>query len=85
VDREKSPFPFGPDIAVEVLSESELAVENHRKTNEYLAAGAQEVWVVDHANGEVFVHTSANTRPCKRATSSPRLSCPASPSPSKSS
>lgn len=61
-DRSKGPFPFAPDIAVEVLSPSELAVENNRKVHEYLAAGGKEVWVIDQANGEIFVRTASNTR-----------------------
>jgi len=51
-----------PDIAVEVLSPAEIAIEVNRKTREYLAAGAQEVWLVDHENAEVFIHTPAGIR-----------------------
>ena len=35
-----------PDIAVEVVSPSNTAAEMERKVGEYLAAGAQRVWVV---------------------------------------
>ncbi len=62
VDRKKIPMPFAPDIAVEVLSPSESAVEVHRKALEYLAAGSQEVWQLDHENGEIFVQTNAGIR-----------------------
>ena len=62
VDRQKIPMPFAPDIAVEVLSPSESAVAVHRKALEYLAAGSQEVWQLDHENGEIFVQTNAGIR-----------------------
>jgi Uma2 family endonuclease len=61
VDRKKIPMPF-PDIAVEVLSPSESAIEVHRKALEYLAAGSQEVWQIDHENGEIFVQTNSGIR-----------------------
>ena len=62
VDRKKIPVPFAPDIAVEVLSPSESAVDVHRKALEYLTAGSQEVWQLDHENGEVFVQTNSGIR-----------------------
>lgn len=62
IDRQKIPLPFAPDIAVEVLSPSESAVAVHRKALEYLVAGSQEVWQLDHENGEIFVQTNAGIR-----------------------
>ena len=62
LDLNKIPAPFAPDIAVEVLSPSERAVDVHRKVREYLGAGSVEVWLLDHANGEFFVHTKAGIR-----------------------
>ena len=62
LDRKRVPLPFSPDIAVEVLSPSENVVEVHRKALEYLAGGSQEVWQLDHENGEVFVQTHAGIR-----------------------
>ena len=62
LDRKKIPIPFAPDIAVEVLSPSESAVEVHRKALEYLAAGSREVWQFDHENGEIFVQTDTGVR-----------------------
>ena len=38
--------PGAPDIAVEVVSPSNTTTEMERKVGEYLAAGAQRVWVV---------------------------------------
>lgn len=62
LDRGKFPVPFPPDIAVEVLSPSEAAVDVRRKIRDYLGAGSKEVWVLDHLNNEVIVHTSFGIR-----------------------
>ena len=59
IDLDRIPAPVAPDIAVEVLSPSERAMDVRRKVRDYLRAGTQEVWLVDHANGEVLVHTNA--------------------------
>jgi Uma2 family endonuclease len=40
-------FPFGPDIAIEVLSPSNTSAEMRRKTIRYFAAGTQLVIIVD--------------------------------------
>ncbi len=37
-------IPVAPDIAVEVISESETAAAAEKKVQEYLAAGVREVW-----------------------------------------
>jgi Uma2 family endonuclease len=39
--------PMAPDLAVEVLSESNTPAEMERKLNEYFAAGTQLVWYFD--------------------------------------
>ena len=62
MDWNKIPVPFAPDIAVEILSPSESAIDVHRKVREYLAAGTQEVWIMDHVNAELFVHSHAGIR-----------------------
>ena len=62
IDQSKSPAPFAPDIAIEVLSPSERAEDLHRKIRDYLLGGSQEVWVFDDANGEVFVHSHGGIR-----------------------
>jgi Uma2 family endonuclease len=56
------PAPLAPDIAVEILSPSESAVDIRRKVRDYLRAGSSEVWLVDHSNGEVQLHTAAGIR-----------------------
>ena len=53
-------LPDAPDIAVEVVSPSNTAAEMDRKIREYLAAGAQRVWVVypptPSASRRVVIH-----------------------------
>jgi len=62
IDRDRIPVPFPPDIAVEILSPSESAVSVRRKVRDYLGAGSSEVWLFDHSNIEVQVHTNAGIR-----------------------
>ena len=62
IDPKTVPIPFAPDIAVEVLSHSEMAIDVNRKIREYLGSGSKEVWILDHENGEVFVHTNNGIR-----------------------
>jgi Uma2 family endonuclease len=62
LDLDRIPASYVPDIAVEVLSNSEHILEMTRKVLEYLHAGSQEVWLLDHANGELQVRTNAGIR-----------------------
>ena len=62
VPRKQVPIPFAPDIAIEVLSPSEAAVDINRKVREYETAGCKEVWVIDKENGEVFLYTADGDR-----------------------
>jgi Uma2 family endonuclease len=62
VPRDSKPIPFPPDIAVEVLSPSESAIEVNRRVRDYLKAGTKEVWVMDHQNREVFISTEEGIR-----------------------
>ena len=62
IDRYKIPVPFVPDIAVEILSPSERTMDTRRKVRDYLRAGSKEVWLLDHENGEVLVHTATGIR-----------------------
>ncbi len=50
-----------PDIAVEVLSQSNTKKEMERKRNEYFDAGVSLVWLVDHRTRTVQVFTDAET------------------------
>lgn len=45
-----------PDLAVEILWPSDVATEVHAKINQWLAAGATSVWLVDPANRQVQIH-----------------------------
>jgi Uma2 family endonuclease len=62
LDLYQIPTPLAPDIAVEILSPSEHVVDLNRKVRDYLSAGSQEVWLIDHANGEVHVRTRTGIR-----------------------
>ena len=62
IDVNKIPVPYAPNIAVEVLSPSETAIDVHRRVRDYLGAGCKEVWILDQVNGELFVHTAAGIR-----------------------
>jgi Uma2 family endonuclease len=57
IDMNKSPTPLAPDIAVEILSPSQSAIDVRRKVRDYLRAGTQEVGLLDDANAEVLLHT----------------------------
>jgi Uma2 family endonuclease len=62
LDFKKVPVPFAPDIAMEVLSPSEQAMEVNRKVRDYLTGGSREVWLLDPENGEVHVRTKVGIR-----------------------
>ena len=62
LDLYRVPVPFAPDIAVEVLSPSELAMDVTRKVRDYLSAGSQEVWLLDHDNCELQIRTKSGIR-----------------------
>lgn len=43
---ESTPYPAAPDICIEIVSPSNSSDEIREKTRAYLAAGAQEVWII---------------------------------------
>ena len=49
-------FPGAPDLAVEVVSPNDTMAEVEDKVDEYLAAGAKLVWVVNPRRKTVTVH-----------------------------
>lgn len=49
-------FPGHPDLAIEVISPSDLYSEVAEKTSEYLAAGTRAVVIVDPGNAAIHVH-----------------------------
>jgi Uma2 family endonuclease len=50
--------PLAPDLAIEVLSESNTPKEMERKLREYFDAGTQLVWYFDHRARTVTVYTA---------------------------
>ena len=56
------PIPFAPDLAVEVISESESAADAERKVGEYLGGGTLEVWQVYPNERRVRVRTAGGIR-----------------------
>lgn len=51
---------YAPDLAVEILSESNSKTEIQRKRREYFAAGTKLVWIVDPVAETFAVYTSVN-------------------------
>jgi Uma2 family endonuclease len=51
-------FPGAPDLAVEVVSPTDQAVDVQEKVNDYLKAGTSLVWVVYPRLRQVVVHRS---------------------------
>jgi len=51
----------GPDLAVEVVSESDTAKDLQKKIRQYLAAGTQAIWVVYPETREVQVFEADGT------------------------
>ncbi len=50
-------FKGAPDLAVEVLSPNDRSAEVQRKIDEYFAAGARQVWIVDGNRRTIAIHT----------------------------
>jgi Uma2 family endonuclease len=50
-----------PDLVVEVISPNDLAYEVNEKRMDWLAAGAQLVWVIDPVRQEVYAHRPDGT------------------------
>jgi len=63
--KRSSPLPRAPEICVEVISPSNVEAEHTEKTRAYLAAGAEEVWLVAQ-NGTVRFVDRAGERPQSR-------------------
>lgn len=47
-----------PDLVVEVISPHDLATEVRGKVDEYVRAGARQVWLIDPTNRSATVHLS---------------------------
>jgi Uma2 family endonuclease len=59
---DNGPIPVAPDLAVEVISDSESAADAEKKVGEYLRAGCLEVWQVYPNERRVRVRTAAGIR-----------------------
>lgn len=57
--------PLAPDLAVEVLSESNTRAEMVRKRGEYFAAGGRLVWIVDPEPRTVEVYRPGGGEPTR--------------------
>ncbi len=57
-DLDEGFFEGAPDLAVEILSPGDRAIEIQAKVDEYLAAGARLVWIVDPKAERLTVHRS---------------------------
>ncbi len=62
IDLAEVPVPVSPDIAIEVLSHSESAIDVNRRVLAYLASGCKEVWIIDSDNAEFFVQDNKGMR-----------------------
>ena len=60
-----TPVPRAPEICVEVLSPSNSDAEIREKTRAYLAAGAEEVWIVTD-EGSWHIFTGQGEQPASR-------------------
>jgi Uma2 family endonuclease len=63
--KDSTPATKAPEICVEILSPSNSDVEIREKTRAYLAAGAQEVWVITE-DGAWHVFTAQGEHPSTR-------------------
>jgi Uma2 family endonuclease len=63
LDRElpREYFDFAPDLAIEVVSPTDLAVDLHEKIEEYLEAGVKQVWVIYRTTATIEVRDSPGT------------------------
>ncbi len=53
-----TPWDMVPDLAIEVISESNSAYEVQDKVHEYFAAGVSRVWVIYPDQAEIYVYAS---------------------------
>jgi len=63
--RDPKVHAFAPDIAIEILSPSETPSAAEKKVDEYLAAGATEVWQIFAELRKLHIRTTAGTRELK--------------------
>jgi Uma2 family endonuclease len=61
LDRDRVPIPGAPDIAIEVISPNERAMESQAKVQTYLRHGAAEVWQIYPKSRTLQIHRGENS------------------------
>jgi Uma2 family endonuclease len=56
IDPDVIPVPGAPDIAIEVISPTERALDSHQKVRTYLRNGTREVWQVYPKSQTIQIH-----------------------------
>lgn len=62
LDLDSTPIEGAPTLAVEVISQSNLALDTAKKVRQYLAAGSQAVWLIYAALRLVEIHDKTGVR-----------------------
>jgi Uma2 family endonuclease len=62
VEQDRSPVLIIPDIAVEIVSPSEVVNKLERKVAVYLDKSVAEVWVINLSLRHMYVHTADSVR-----------------------
>lgn len=62
LDVDASPIELIPDIAIEVISPSEMARDLERKITAYLDAGVSEVWTLYPESQHIYVHQADTSK-----------------------
>ena len=63
VDLDQVPLPFGPDLAIEVVSKNDRADDLLLKVSQYLQAGAQAVWLLYPKTGLAYRYVPGKLEP----------------------
>ena len=63
VDLDQVPLPFGPDLAVEIVSKNDRADDLLLKVSQYLHAGAQAVWLLYPKTGLAYRYVPGKLEP----------------------
>jgi len=62
VDLNRTPIDLIPDLAIEVISPSEMARDVERKITAYLDAGLAEVWTLYPESQHIYVHQADTSK-----------------------
>jgi Uma2 family endonuclease len=63
IDLYQVPLPFGPDLAIEIVSKNERADDLLLKVSQYLQAGAQAVWLLYPKTRLAYRYVSGKLEP----------------------